>query len=46
MRCLDIPRSLWYIIDTLDNKGRLRLVTRNEDDFTHSSVTAVNPWTQ
>ena len=26
--------------------GRLDLVTRNESDFVHSSVTVINPWTQ
>jgi predicted nucleic acid-binding protein len=27
-------------------QGRLDLVTRNESDFAHSSVTMINPWTQ
>jgi len=27
-------------------QGRLDLVTRNESDFAHSSVTVINPWTQ
>ena len=27
-------------------QGRLDLVTRNESDFAHSSVTLINPWTQ
>ena len=27
-------------------QGRLDLVTRNEGDFAHCSVTVINPWTQ